>query len=570
VIDQIAAKVERLRTRNVKRDSRMRDVLRVRQGDIGGVFPGSFSDDYPRPLIANFIDVAARDLAEAMAPLPAFNCSATNIASDSQRKNADIRTRIANFYVSNSDLQLQMYKGADWYNTFGLLPAIIELDYQDMAPRIRLLNPWNVYPEIDRFGRTTSLSQLMSMTAEELAAMYPEYRSAIMSDGTRPTTTLDVIKYHDKDVDVLFLPSKKNLVLSMSANPVGKCLARVAERPSIDGESRGQFDDVLAVQLARARFAILQIQAAEKSVQAPISVPQDVQEIALGPDSILRSSNPQAIRRVSLELPAGVFAESAQLERELRQGSRYPETRSGDIQASVITGRGVQALQAGFDTQIKSAQATFARLFSDMISMAFEVDEKVFGNTEKHIKGSDDGTPYMLKYRPSRDIKGDYTVDVQYGLMSGLDPNRALIFGLQARSDKLISRDFLRRNLPFNVNVTQEEQRIDIEEMRDALRQAVASSAIAIPQMAAQGQDPSNLIRAIADVVLGRQKGESLENVVTKAFAPEPQPEVPAAGVAPGLGQTAPVEGGPVAAPAAGPMQGGTPDLGSLLAAIGA
>ena len=568
MIDQIAAKVERLRQRSVRRDSRMRDVLRVRQGDISGVFPGAFSDEYPKPLIANFIDVAARDLAEAMAPLPAFNCSATNIASDTQRKAADIRTRIANFYVSNSDLQLQMYRGADWYNTFGLLPAIIELDYEDMAPRIRMLNPWGVYPEIDRFGRTISISQKMSMAAEELAAMYPEFRGSIMRDGTRPDTQLDIIKYHDKDIDLLYIPSKKNLVLSLAANPVGKCLARVAERPSIDGENRGQFDDVLAVQLARARFAILQIQAAEKSVQAPISVPQDVQEIALGPDSILRSSNPQSIRRVPLELPNGVFAESAQLERELRQGSRYPETRSGNIDASVVTGRGVQALQAGFDTQIKSAQATFARLFADMVSLAFEVDEKLFGATEKTIKGSDDGTPYVLKYKPSRDIKGDYTVDVQYGLMSGLDPNRALIFGLQARSDKLISRDFLRRNLPFNVNVTQEEQRIDIEEMRDALRQAVASSAIAIPQMAAQGADPSRLIRAIAQVVTGRQKGEALETVVTKAFEPEPQPEVPAAGVAPGSAPAAPTQGGPVAAPAAGP--GGTPDLGSLLAAIGA
>jgi hypothetical protein len=503
-----------------------------------------------------------------MAPLPAFNCSATNIASDAQRKNADIRTRIANYYVSNSDLQLQMYTGADWFNTYGLLPAIIELDYTDMTPRIRFLNPFNVYPEIDRFGRTISISQNMSMSAEELATMYPEYRNTILGDGTRASANLEVIKYHDKDIDLLYIPSKKNLVLSMAANPVGRCLARVAERPSIDGQSRGQFDDVLGVQLARARFAILQIQAAEKSVQAPISVPQDVQEIALGPDAILRSNNPQSIRRVSLELPAGVFAESAQLERELRQGSRYPETRGGDIQASVITGRGVQALQAGFDSQIKAAQSTFARLFTDLLSMAFEVDEKVFGNSEKTIKGSDDGTPYVLKYRPSRDIKGDYTIDVQYGLMSGLDPNRALIFGLQARSDKLISRDFLRRNLPFNVNVTQEEQRIDIEEMRDALRQAVASSAIAIPQMAAQGQDPSALIRAIAQVVTGRQKGEALESVVTKAFEPEPQPEVPAAGVAPGLGQTAPTQGGPVAAPAAG--AGGAPDLGSLLAAIGA
>jgi hypothetical protein len=135
-------------------------------------------------------------------------------------------------------------------------------------------------------------------------------------------------------------------------------------RSSIDGEARGQFDDVLSVQLARARFAVLQIQAAEKSIQAPIAIPQDVQELALGPDAIMRSANPQGIRRVPLELPNGVFTESGVLERELRTGARYPETRSGNIDASIVTGRGVQALQAGFDTQIKAAQAQFARLFT--------------------------------------------------------------------------------------------------------------------------------------------------------------------------------------------------------------
>ncbi len=96
-----------------------------------------------------------------------------------------------------------------------------------------------------------------------------------------------------------------------------------------------EFDDVLAVQLARARFAVLQIQAAEKSIQAPIAIPQDVQELALGPDAIMRSANPQGIRRVPLELPPGVFTESGVLERELRLGSRYPEVRSGNVDASI-------------------------------------------------------------------------------------------------------------------------------------------------------------------------------------------------------------------------------------------
>lgn len=526
---EIAAKVSRLTTRYSARDQRMRDVLSVRQGDMSKVYPSMFSEEYPKPLIANFIDVAARDLAEAMAPLPSFNCAATNMVSDSQRKAADMRTRIANYYSSASELQLQMYSGADWFNTYGLLPAIVEMDYDTNSPRIRLLNPFGVYPEIDRFGRTISLTQVIQMDAESLAMQYPEFYDQIIGRRQYQTGSpyIEVVRYHDAEQDVMMIPSRMNLVLSQTENPLKKCMARVAMRYSLDGEARGQFDDVLSVQLARARFAVLQIQAAEKSIQAPIAIPQDVQELALGPDAIMRSANPQAIRRVPLELPNNVFAESGVLERELRLGTRYPEVRSGNIDASVVTGRGVQALQAGFDTQIKAAQAQFAKLFTELIGLCFEVDEKMFGSQQKEIRGVDDGTPYILKYVPSRDIKGDYAVDVRYGIMSGMDPNRAVIALLQMRSDKLVSRDYARRELPIDVNVTQEEQRIDIEEMRDSLRVAVAQYAQAIPALASQGQDPSEIIKRIAEVIQGRQKGLQLETIVEKAFAPAPPPPAP-------------------------------------------
>lgn len=576
-VNQVQAKLVRLQTRNAGRDARMRDVMRVRQGDISKVFPGMFAEDYPRPLIANMIEVAARDIAETQAPLPSFNCTASNMTSDAQRKAADIRTRIAEHYVSFSDLQLQMYEGADWYNTYGLIAGMVELDFEANSPRIRLLSPWGLYPEVDRFGRTLSITQVMSMESDELAALYPEFASQIISNkpnsvfGQQGNTQLSLVRYHDADQDLIYLPQRQNLVLSRVPNPIGKCLARVRLRPSLDGEQRGQFDDVLGVQLARARFAVLQLQAAEKSIQAPIAIPQDVQELALGPDAVMRSANPQSIRRVPLELPPGVFAESQILERELRLGTRYPETRTGSMDASVITGRGVQELSAGFDTQIRAAQAQFARLFTDLIGLCFEIDEKIFGDMEKTIRGSDDGTPFILKYRPSKDVKGDYTVDVSYGLMGGLDPNRAVIALLQMRGDKLVSREFARREIPVDINVTQEEQNIDIEEMRDSLRVAVAQYAQTIPMMASQGADPVEVINRIADVIKGRQKGKPLELVVSEAFQPKEQPQLPGAGVEP-LTAEQPMtqQGSPVPGqtPGGQPAPGGQPDLAGLLASL--
>lgn len=572
---EVIAKVSRLQTKYAARDQRMRDVLSVRQGDISKVYPAMFSEEYPKPLVANFIDVAARDLAEVMAPLPAFECSATNMVSDSARKSADTRTRIANFYVSSSELQIQMYQGADWFNTYGMLPSIIEMDYETNNPRIRLLNPFGVYPEMDRFGRCISLTQVIQTDAETLAMQYPEFYNQIVpkTQYAAGSPYITMVRYHDKDQDLIYVPDRNNLVLSNLPNAIGKCLARVAVRSSLDGEARGQFDDVLAVQLARARFAVLQIQAAEKSIQAPIAIPQDVQELALGPDAIMRSANPQAIRRVPLELPPGVFAESGVLERELRLGARYPEVRSGNIDASIITGRGVQALQAGFDTQVRAAQAQFARLFTELVSLCFEIDETIFGSMQKEIKGVDDGTPFNMKYVPSKQIAGEYGVDVRYGIMSGMDPNRAIIALLQMRSDKLVSRDYVRREIPMDLDVTQEEQRVDIEEMRDSLRIAVAQYAQTIPALAAQGQDPSQIVSRIAEVIKGRQKGKQLETIIEEVFAPEPQPEVPAEMMgaevpAAGMAPVPASQPTPEMMTGAAPAAGARPDIATLLAQI--
>jgi hypothetical protein len=108
-IDVISDKLRKLRAHYHTRDSRYADLLAIRQGKIDTVFPGMFSEDYPKPMIANFIDIAARDVAEVIAPLPAFNCMTTNSVSDRARAKADLRTMIAAGYRDTANLQTMMY-----------------------------------------------------------------------------------------------------------------------------------------------------------------------------------------------------------------------------------------------------------------------------------------------------------------------------------------------------------------------------------------------------------------------------------------------------------------------------
>lgn len=525
-IDQIGARVQTLRYRAHGRDQRNGDVQMVRQGKISQVYPNFFPDGIDQNVVANFIDIVARDLAEVMAPLPAVNCSAVNQQNEKARNFADNRTRIANNYFFHSDLQVQMYNGADMYITYGFLPFIIELDEEAKLPRIRLENPVGAYPEFDRYGRCVAFAKRYSMTLGELVAMFPEQEYALLGKlGYKQDLNgmVEMIRYYDKDQSVLYLPSRNNMLLSHAANPLGKMNVIIARRPSVDGELRGQFDDVLGIQLLRNRFALLAMEAAEKSVQAPIVLPQDVQELQLGGDAVIRTANPAGVRRVELTLPQGAFTEQQLLNDELRVGARYPESRTGNMNASVVTGQGVQALLGAFDTQIKSAQAIFTTALRQVISYCFEVDEKLF-DVKKTIRGVDAGSPYQVIYQPSKDIKQDYSSDVRYGMLAGLNPAQGLIFMLQALGGGLISKDMAMRELPFGVNVTLEQEKIEIEKMRDALVGSMASMAQAIPQMATQGQDPTKLINQMAEIINMRKQGKTIESAVQEVFKPENPP----------------------------------------------
>jgi hypothetical protein len=571
-IDQIAARVESLRYRNADRDARNKDVLAVRKGEIASVYPDFFPDGVDANVVANFIDVVARDLSEVMAPLPAVNCSAANQTSDRARAFADKRTRIASNYFSHSDLSVQMYSGADWYLTYGFLPFIIELDMEANLPRIRLENPLGAYPEFDRYGRCVAFAKRYSMTLGELVSMFPEYERALLGGlGYKQDLNylIEMVRYYDKDQSVIYLPDKDNLVLSTAKNPLGKMMVVVARRPTVDGELRGQFDDIIGIQLLRNRFALLAMEAAEKSVQSPIVLPQDVQELQLGGDAVIRTSNPAGVRRVELTLPQGAFTEQTLLNQELRVGARYPEGRTGNINASIVTGQGVQALMGAFDTQVKSAQAIFASALRDVISVCFEADEKLFP-AEKTIRGVDSGAPYEITYSPRKDIKGDFSADVRYGMLAGLNPAQGLIFMLQALGGKLISKDMAMRELPFTVNVSQEVEKIEIEDMRQALLASLQQYTQAIPQIAAQGGDASEIVAKIAQVIKARQKGKAIEDAIEDIFAPAEQ--VPPAGAAPSMVEQpspaptgTPVGGAITPGPAAG---GPVPDVLSLLSGI--
>lgn len=583
-IVQITNKIERLRRAHYDRDARMRDVRDVRAGELDNLAPSSMPDAWPKPIVANLIDTSARDLAEVMAAMPSINCTSGVLTSNAAKKFTSKRTKIANWYLENSNLRVQQIEFCDHYNTYGMGVYVVEPDSDGMTPRIRVENPMNTYPEIDVWGKIHSFTKVWREPATILAEKFPEHRRIILGDDDKSVgadALVEVVKYCDADQYLMYLPERNDRVLAQSPNPFGAVPVSVAIRPGFDGEVRGAYDGAIWVQLAKARMALLGLEATEKSVRAPLAVPRDVQKMTFGDDAIIRTDRPRDVVRVGIDTPQFAAAEAQVLERELQLGTRTPEARQGNVDASVITGKGIQALMGGFNTVVSTGQTVISRAIEGAVKICFSMDEKFWPGQKKEIRGVSQGSAYEETYIPVKDIAGNHTVDVTYGFASGLDPSRALVFLLQLRGDNLVPRDFVQRQLPMDVDVVQLQVQIDNEQTTDALKQGIFAYVQSVGILAQQGQDPAEVLTRAAKIISLREKGKPFHEAVITAFEPpEPTPEEklmmeqqqagtpgPGGGELPfGMNASGLPRG--VAQGQAGQAPGGSPDVMSLLAGL--
>jgi hypothetical protein len=521
---QIADRVQIARSRNVARDRDYMKVIAIRKGDYETVAPGLFNTtEFDKPLVANLIDTTARDIAEVMAPLPAFNCQSASLSSEADQKRQDLRGAIANCYVQNSRLQDQMFGGTDRYGSFGALVYIVVPDFDDQMPTIRVGTVPTANYTQDYRGRVKTYFEVFKAPVEDIRHRFPDAANLLKQQFGiyAPDQWVEVACWYDTEQSSMVLLDPC-VVLTSAKNRLSRTPVRIVERPQVTDEGpRGQFDDVIWVQVARALIQMYTMAAIERSVNAPLVIPDDVNEIELGPFAGIQTKNPQGVQTVSLNIPNGLFPESQILSQEQRTGSRYPEGRSGSVDASIITGQGVQALMGTFDTQVQTFQRLNASALEDVIAMCYEMDEAYWPSTKKTVRIKDNGAPRKVEYTPSKDINGDHTIDVSYGAIAGLDPNRGLVFVLQALAGNLISKQTAMKSLPVDMNPLAETRQIELEQIDASVAATLAMIPQSIPQMAAQGADPRDIALQIAQVHKLMSKGKSPVDALEEVFAPK-------------------------------------------------
>jgi hypothetical protein len=585
-VSQITAKVQRIRDAARARDQRQKDVRDIRSNDVDTIMPSLLPDKFPKPIVANLINTVAKDYSELMGAMPSINCTSGVITSQAAKKFSAKRTKIAHYWVIDSRLPAgNQVEFCDHYITYGMGIYCVEPDFEKSQPVIRVENPIGTYPEWDLFGRLISFTKSWHEEAIHLVAKFPQLKRLLQGNNTSSGQDdswqhreIEVVKYCDKDQYVMYIPQAGDTVVMRMPNPFGKLMISIAKQPCYDKEIRGMFDDAIYPQLAKGQMALLALEGVHKSVRATLALPRDVQKLTIGDDSVVRTDNPDKIRYIAPDYPQYAMQEGASLEQELMKSTRYNEARGGSIDASIITGKGVQALMGSFNTVVTTGQAVVGEALRCAIEMAFEMDEKLWPDLQKTIRGIVNGTPFEENYVPRKDIKGVYTVDVTYGFAAGQDPARAIVALLQLRGDQLVSRDFVQRQLPMDIDIVQLQTQIDNEQMTDALKQGVMAYVQQLGAIAAQGGDVTQLLTEVAAIISKREKGTPLHEAVLEAFTPKTAPEqqgMPQGPPGPGGGAGGPqgpggIQGLPpgVAAGQQGMAPGGRPGLMELLAGL--
>lgn len=576
---------EELRAKFGKRDANMALVERVRAGEMHEVpeMAQYFSDDLPRATTANTVKVAAEDMANVMGALPALACASGNGTTLADQKRAEKKNKIGYFYWSQSRLEEEFTRAADHFNSYGVTVLCVEPAFERRMPLIRVENPKGFYYLRDRFGRVVECTKEWQQEIDELVALFPEYEEQLRLPGRGDGGIVTVVRYSHKDHGtMLFVPERGNVVLARYDSVIeGELPYFVAERPTLSDVPGGKFDEAIWIMYAKVIMAHYMFRAAERSINAPLVMPTDVGDIEEGIDAVMLTNNMRpGYGILPLQVPNQIFAYNESLDKDTKEAAGYPDARTGGVKASIITGRGVEALMGTFDTQIKAAQTRFKRLLEDATAYCFKLDVKMWPNRPTVCEGINLGKSYRFIYTPAKDIGENTACNVSYGFGLGNSPAQAMLMQMQLETAEYISKKTVRNNLPWPIDAEAEQQEIDTQRLNQAMMSGVAAYAQALGVQIQQGTPADQVMAPLVKLYNLRQKGKALHEAIAEAFAPEPQPDVsglPQAGGGPEAGGAGgPIPGSPgstgllpgVAPGQAGRPPGGLPDIMTLAAGL--
>ncbi|HYF46827.1 MAG TPA: hypothetical protein VD926_11495 [Acidimicrobiales bacterium] len=573
-LDQLPQLTAIWRSRYTARDERIALIDAVVRGEYDQVDP---LEDPVESRSPNLIQVALEDTAEAASVMPTVRVAPSRKLQSAKDQAARME-RVAAGYFEAAQMDLLLPRTFLDLAGRGIASWVVWPDREQQLPLIEWRDPTYCYPEPgmrpgDRvrrciFARTLYVTQLP-----------PDWQAKLRNGIDDPKlsshdSTVTLVEYFDDDHTIIAglwgsgRPSItggggqpgydwKPVLFDEWENRSGVCPVIVGARISLDGEVRGQFDQVIGTLLAHVRLMGMVLDYADQAVYSEMWVRDLIGELPYGGNGYIELGPQGAIGRVPPAVSSlNVTQDLQMLTEALHLGGRWPKSRPGDVDQSIASAKFVEATAGMMNTAIRTYHGIARHMMEQALRVCFAVDKAQFPG-QKSISGVLRNQEFVEDYDTEKDINLKHKVRVEYGLGLGRDPAQSAVLMLQYAGQKYISREFVQENIDGLTDVAREQERIDVEQLRELMLGKLL-------QGVQEGTIPD---RALVEIMRARSKGEDLAELFEKhVVSPAEQFQadaIPTADglVAPGTPLGAGAEGGPLPPP--------PPEAAGLLARLG-
>lgn len=503
--------------------SRMEDNDLLYAGELRDLFPDETA--VPRTsLVENKFKNALHDLSRLAAGARTMPKSLPRGDRDKDTRDAKVREAIYDGYAVMNNWRLTSRQLFLDLIGSGMMAVAGYYDDTSVYPQTARLNPRFCWPDV-RNGRLTSLIYAETLKERQAALMFPDFG---LDADARSSKQVEIVGYYGPDENAESIiridgsgNAKDIYIFRRWRHDLGTPTVAFRMLDSFDGALRGLLDQMSGPMLARNKIVRYMIDYLESLAHSPI-VEMGVQnkDAVPGPTTVYHLDDTvekATIYRLPPAAPSGsVWSLLSYMDDQEQRESIQPPARVGQVTQSIASGSFVASTQGQLTSVVEELQENMGLLLRDLGVICNRIDESWLDETKPLVRP----VGKIKTYLPSEAIAGWYYHTVEYGAAAGLDKINAENRLLQLLSARVIPRSVVADQVDFLDDTTSLRERIDSENVADALLQRFAT-------------DPATPIGALANVMTlmssqGLTLVEALEKVAPELVAPPEAPEAPA------------------------------------------
>ena len=500
-------------------------LVHLYEGELPQEFDQYFPTAEPRHVV-NLTRLAWDDLATAVGTPPELRAEPRN-NSDAEMKRTGLLEKIGYGYAQTAEpaSRLFYWQLAWWLIGTGRAVVVVKPDFEHQRPVMSLRDPRSAYPSAKKtVGRSIvemediifkydipgAVAHSMGLAGSPAISRFLPGSSTYGSTSEEDRHKVGVIEMID---DKRWLLVSEGGTVMTGEHRLGRVPAHMFQTFSVEKPwGLSQFEDQISLQVAISRLLSLKLAYTERLTYPVYWAKGHQGEMEIGP--LVINKLEQGGEMGQLTPPTTLQADRdidmlASLSRVL---NRNPEVRQGEVDSkgAYVSAKTLEQLSQAIDNTVSKAWDVVAAGKKYLYSVCFQMDETLWPDVEKPIGGSTlKGKKYQTgTYVPSKDIKGRWDINVDYGF--GLGGYAGFLQRTQAVAAGLMPKREAIESMPGVSDVDSVIRAIELERVDDAagtLILALASSgtldlrllAKMRKQMAEQGKPLAEVALEIQD-----------------------------------------------------------------------